>query len=75
MSMMGGTDRSGGSEGLEEGLSGSQGGQGTGGAAVVGERLDVDGVGAVVPDDSLLGRDAGGSEGDTHDSAEELHFG
>ena len=61
-------------EDLAEGLSGRYSGEGTGGAAIVGERLDVDSGRALVLDDGTLGRDAGGGEGSAHDGSEELHF-
>ncbi|TLS25589.1 hypothetical protein PpBr36_07309 [Pyricularia pennisetigena] len=59
---------------LGEGLAGPDGGERAGGRAVVGERLDVDGLLALVAHDGLLGRDAS-DEGDGRDGGGELHFG
>lgn len=69
------TNRTGRTEVLGERVSSLNGGQGASGAAVEGVRLDVDGRRAVVLDDGLLGRDAGGDEGSAHDGGGELHFG
>lgn len=60
---------------LREGLSSGQSGQWTGGTPVEGVGLDVDGVRAVVLDNGLLGRGAGGDKSSAHDGSEELHIG
>lgn len=59
---------------LREGLAGCNCGERASCATVVRERLDVDGRGTVVLDNSLLSRDTGGDEGSAHDGSEELHF-
>lgn len=66
--------RSGSLKVLGVGLTGSHGGEGTGGAAVKGERLDVDVGLAVVLDDGLLGESATGGKGGADDGSEGLHF-
>lgn len=58
---------------LSEGLSRRQSSQRAGSAAVVGERLNVDHLLAVVLDDGLLGEDAGGQESSAQDRGEGLH--
>lgn len=64
-----GTYGSRGSEILRERLSGLDSGEGASGTAVVGVRLDVDGSGAAVDDNGLLGRGKAqeGSDGDDGD--------
>ena len=71
---MGLTYRTGSAEVLGELLSGSNCRQGTGSAAIIGDRLDIDGVGAVVDDNGVLGTGTAQEGGDGGENAE-LHGG
>ena len=62
-----------GTEILRESLAGLDSGQGTGSTAAVGERLDVDGVGAVVDDIGLVGSSSRAEDGGEGGESSELH--
>ena len=68
------TNRAGLAEVLREGLAGLNGSQRARGTSVVGERLDVDGNGALVVDNRLLGRGASGGNGSAGEDSRQLHF-
>lgn len=62
-----------GAEVLRESLARLEGGQGAWRATVEGERLDVDGVGTVVDDNSLVGSGSSAEDGSKSSEGGELH--
>ncbi|KAI6760399.1 hypothetical protein HG530_009259 [Fusarium avenaceum] len=67
--------RSGSADVLRESLSGLDSGQGAGSTSAVGEGLDVDGAGAVVDDNGLVGGGSSAEDGSESSEGAELHDG